>query len=48
MFLKFKYLNKIGKNFSQEGGEYCVEPGIFVSNHAFCCWTELFGVEREL
>ena len=23
-------------------GHFCVEPGIFVSNHAFCCGTECF------
>ena len=30
------------------GGHFCVEPGIFVSNHAFSCRTGLFCVKRVL
>ena len=29
-------------------GHFCVQPGFFVSNHAFCCQTGLFCVERVL
>ena len=32
----------LGRAFLCRTGHFCVEPGIFVSNHAFCCWTGLF------
>ena len=32
----------LGRAFLCRTGHYCVKPGIFVSNHAFCCRTGLF------
>ena len=32
----------LGRAFLCRTGHFCVEPGIFVSNHAFCYRTGLF------